>query len=510
MCGVPIKEKMKLLLVILCLFATCMIAQCMLGVGDNLISALASNFKSLWDISPLQLSAIYSMPYAVGLAACLATGYAIPHISTPYIMACSGALLFTGLLGMFGAMQIASPEWVQIAVFVAARIVFQCGFFPMCISIDYIMSMCYTHYNDQRQMLADVPGGADDTTFAARPAWYRRLMLGVYGIYSSFSLSFGMIGAMQTYSDYGGKTIADLLLPLLSLDSLRVAMSSMLAVAVLLVLCIVAISYFVERFHTQTSGAHRLGGRPKAADEENAIDWADRARRSYIAFSRSIAVLTLLNFIWVGSWNAFLMAMPQIWQSLFALSAYEAPVHVGYGIAASCVLGGAFSILPPAQRTLHVFAALFGAIAIPAFAGMLLPATIAYPLALSIGVCCLGSLMNIAVMMLIPFLFRDVNFAMVFVWLEFSRTIASITLPIAFGAVLSVDHGATLCVILFGTLLSVGFGAYVLLVRMATYNAKTVERVTTAPVDLPLDALDEYDSSSDWAADPGTPRFTAA
>lgn len=480
-----------------------MVAQCMLGVGDNLISALASNLKTLWDISPLQLSAIYSVPYAVGLAACLATGYAIPHISTPYIMACSGALLFTGLLGMFGALQI-SLQWAQIAVFVAARIVFQCGFFPMCISIDYIMSMCYRHYNDRRQMLADAP---EAPASLARPPLYRRLLLAVYGLYAQFSLSFGMIGAMQTYSDYGGKTIADLLLPLLSLDSLRVAMSSMLAVAVLLVLCIVAINYFVERFHVQTDGAHRSAGRDEEEDG-GAIDWADRARRSYIAFSRSIAVLTLLNFIWVGAWNAFLMAMPQIWQALFSLSAYAAPVHVGYGIAASCVLGGAFSILPPARGTLHVFAAIFGLIAIPAFAGMLLPTTFDFPLALSIGVCCLGALMNIVVMMLIPFLFRDVNFAMAFVWLEFSRTIASIFLPMAFGAILSVDHGATLCVILFGTMLTAGFGAYVLLMRMAIYNAKSVERVTIAPVDLPLDALDSYDSSSDWASEsPGTPRF---
>lgn len=495
---------MRLLFIILLLFGACMVAQCMLGVGDNLISALASNLKTLWDISPLQLSAIYSVPYAVGLAACLATGYALPHVSTPYIMACSGALLFAGLCGMFGALQIGA-QWAQIALFVAARIIFQCGFFPMCICIDYIMSMCYRHYNDRREMLADAPLD-DEPVPTARPPWYRRALLAVYGVYASFSLSFGMIGAMQTYSDYGGKTIADLLLPLLSLDSLRAAMSSMIAVAVLLVLCVAAISYFVERFHTQTDGAHRTAH----DDEEGAIDWADRARRSYIAFSRSIAVLTLLNFVWVGAWNAFLMVMPQVWGALFSLGAYAAPVHVGYGIAASCVLGGAFSILPPARGTLHVFAALFVAIALPAFSGMLLPATFDYPLALSIGVCCLGALVNIVVMMLIPFLFRDVNFAMAFVWLEFSRTIGSITLPLAFGAVLSVDHGAALCVILFGTLLAFGFILYLLLMRMATYNARSVERVTSAPVDLPLDALDSYDSSSDWASDaplPGTPRF---
>ncbi len=494
---------MRLLFVILLLFVVCMIAQCLLGVGDNLISALSSNLKSLWDISPLQLSAIYSVPYVVGLLVCLATGWLIPYISIRYIMVCSGALLFAGLLGMFGALQIGA-QWIQIGVFVAARIVFQCGFFPMCICIDYIMSLCYNYYNTKK-VAADAATPEPPPT--ARLPWYRRLVLYVYGMYASFSLSFGMIGAMQTYSDYGGKTIADLLLPLLSLDSLRVAMSSMVAVAVLLMLCIVAINYFTEMFHVRTNNAHRHSS-SGGLDDEDAIDWADRARRYYIGFNKAIAVLTLLNFIWVGAWNAFLMAMPQIWESLFVLSAYEAPVHVGYGILASCVLGGAFSILPPARHTLHVFALLFAAIALPAFTGMMLPGTFHYPLALSIGVCCLGALMNIVVMMMIPFLFRNFDFAMVFVWLEFSRTIASILIPVAFGAILGVDHGAVLCVLFFGTLVAFGFCLYLLLMRMAIYNVKAVERVTIQPVDLPLDMLDEYDSGSDWTSDlSSTPRF---
>lgn len=483
---------MKLLFVILLLFLVCMITQCLLGVGDNLISALSSNLKNLWDISPLELSLIYSVPYAVGLIACLLTGFLIPRISIRYIMMLSGALLFVGLMGMFGSLQI-GWETAQIGAFTAARVAFQCGFFPMCICIDYIMSMCYKHYNDKQK--------AEEQETEGVPWWQR--------LYRSFSLSFGMIGAMQTYSDYGGKMVADLLLPLLSLDSLKTAMSSMIGVAVLLILCIVAVNYFTEIFHVQTKGIHRGTGSVADAEHQE-IDWSEYFRQHDVGFSKSIGLLTILNFIWIGSWNAFLMTMPQIWEALFGLTAFEAPVHVGYGILASCVLGGLFSILPPSKNTLRAFAVFFVALALPTFAGMALPDVFHYPLLLSMMVCCIGALMNIVIMMFIPFLFRNLDFAMAFVWLEFSRTIGSITLPIAYGFILTMDHGPSLCIIFFGTLVAFGFILYMILMRMAISNVQLAAKAASQNVTLPLDALvDAYDSATDWSGMElaSTPRF---
>lgn len=483
---------MKLLFVIVALFLVCMITQCLLGMGDNLISALSSNLKNLWDISPLELSAIYSIPYAVGLLACLGTGWLIPCLSIRYLMISAGMLLFVGLCGMFGALQI-NIEGLQIAAFTSARVLFQCGYFPMAISIDYIMSMCYKHYNDKHKRKNEEDQNAP---------WYQRL-------YRSFSLSFGMIGAMQTYSDYGGKMLADLTLPLLSLDSLRTAMSSMIAVAILLLLCIVAINYFTEAFHVHTGGTHRLNGNGEE-EEDVAVDWTEYFRKHYVTFPKAIGILILLNFIWIGSWNAFLMSMPQVWQSLFSLTAFEAPVHVGYGILASCVVGGAFSILPPSKNILRLFAFIFGGIAIPTFVGLLLPDFFHYPLALSILVCCLGSMMNIVIMMLIPFLFRNFDFAMTFVWLEFSRTIGNIIMPVMFGFILTAEQGATLCVVVFGTLASFGFLIYCVLMRMAIHNVQIAARAASQDVSLPMDALvDHYESASDLSSsgEPYTPRF---
>ena len=482
---------MKILFVIVMLFVVCMITQCLLGMGDNLISALSSNLKSLWDISPLELSAIYSIPYAIGLLACLGTGWLIPCLSIRYLMILAGTFLFVGLCGMFAAMQI-GIEGVQIAMFTAARVLFQCGYFPMSIGIDYIMSMCYKHYNEKHSKQNEENQNAP---------WYQRL-------YRSFSLSFGMIGAMQTYSDYGGKMLADLTLPLLSLDSLKTAMSSMVAVAILLLLCIVAINYFTEAFHIHTGGTHRMS-QEGVEEEDMSVDWTEYFRKHYVTFPKAIGVLILLNFIWVGSWNAFLMSMPQVWKSLFSLTAFEAPVYVGYGILASCIVGGAFSILPPSPNILRLFAFMFGGIAVPTFVGLLLPDVFHYPLMLSIMVCCIGSMMNIVIMMLIPFLFRNFDFAMTFVWLEFSRTIGSIIMPVAFGFILTADQGAILCVVFFATLVAFGYLIYCILMRMAIQNIQIASRAASQDVSLPIEALvDYYESASDLSSsDPSTPRF---
>lgn len=439
---------MKLYAYVLIIFINLMFLNALLAIGDYVLSALSVIFRADWDISYLTIVCIYSVPIMLGFIAVFINGKLIQYFkSLNAQMLVSTLCIVLGLCGMFVSVMI-PLRVAQIGIFIVARVLYVCGFYPMAVKIDFIMSECYRYYTGFKSI-------HDDT-------WL-------------LPISFGMISVLQTYSDYFGKMVADITLPYLSTISMQLAMGSLLSVAVLLSLCVyvnarlynaMQNTVIVQKIDNETDAE----GRPVPPP----VDFDKFFKQEYsVGYLKALVLLMALNFVWTGIWNGFLLLMPAIWMDLFDMSDVLAPSYVGYGLLCSCAVGIFFAILPSSSiRTIRFFLIAYLTFFIPGALGMIFSAYYPFPLLTSLTTCTAGSLTMFIAMMLVPILFNEPDYVMVFVWLEISKGAATIILPFFFGLLFEVEKGTTAVVLLYITLSVVGVVLFILTYIMIESNRR--------------------------------------
>lgn len=455
---------MKLYIYVFLLFVQLMALNAMLSFGDYVISALGPTFRISWDISYIYLVGIYCIPMIVGFVSVYASGKSISlyNMSPTVLIWISTVFIIMGLVGMFSSVLI--PNWIaQAIIFFGSRIAYICGFLPMAVHIDYMMSQCYRYYTGYKHMIMDIERGERD--------WI-------------IPVTFGMIGVLQTCSDYGGRMLADVVLPYMSTFSMKIAMSTLLLVSAMFVL-VVWLTIWLFRSMEKSVVVQKIN-----TLEGNALDFNDFLKKEYsIHYLKVIGVIMLLNFVWVGAWNGFLLLMPQIWLDLFVIDAVNAPVYVGIGLAIACIVSMLFCVLSDSIGTIRFFAVIYWTALIPGCLGMIFSVYYPWPLMTAACVATAGSLTTFITMILVPIMFSVQDYAMVFVWLEISRGLATLVMPFFFGLVFTSDNGTFIVVMLFIALSVAGFLIFSVVYGMIERNRHRAKGMSD-PIQVSSSVLD--------------------
>ena len=412
---------MKLYLYVLAIFANLMLLNALLSIGDYVLSALGAILRADWEVTYMAIVAIYSLPIVLGFVAMYAVGKLIPHAPLSGLTIGSGAVIVAGMCVMFASTLIPYAS-AQMIAFTVGRVFYVCGFYPMSVQVDYIMSRCLYYYTGYRRIHNE--------------SWF-------------IPVSFGMIFVLQTYSDDFGKMSADILLPYLSTLSIQIALSTLLGVSALMGGSI-ALNVWLYGRMERTLIVQKINSETDDQGNLVRVDFDRFFKEEYsVGYLKALGLLMALTFVWTGIRNGFLLLMPGIWMDLYDMSAVVAPTYVGYGLLASCAIGAAFCLMPTTVWTLRIFFGTYLGFLLPGSVGMVFSAYLAYPLLTAIAVCTSGSLTTFAVMLFVPMFFREADYVMVFVWLEISRGLANITIPLFFGLLFENEIGTSAVVLVY-------------------------------------------------------------